>query len=383
VAEIIDNNVLYFPHIEIGDVALLKSALCVWETVYRIVPGTYEPQDSDEVKRAIDAGALRNIHLAAEDLAETREQYNDFLNSISYVPDALDRRDPEELDEDRPSGVQLARITDMMQERAYESITIHREKIDQRLVEELTDLMGAIRKEGDWLRLPRGLAEGYMLYLSNVVSQRRKMAKFTDSDAMFVAMQYFAHDGAFDENLIAEEGQDLSAALILQEIVPLGIENAEMKEVLAFRKANRDGRAAFRSSVLDLAKRLATIEDEQFLLEIAADFKKRLEESREITFARVIEHFWGVEPLLLFLGLPLAASAFQGITDIKSTVMTVGSFGIAGIGAIGDVMKTRRKDWVPAEATYYCKLKQAFNARSPIPKRLRMPGVLMDEFMND
>ncbi len=382
-ANIVDNNVLYFPHIEVADVALLKSALCVWETVYRIVPGSYKPRDSDEVKRAIDAGALRNIQLSGDDLAETREQYNDFISSIQYLPDALDRRTREEVSEATPTGVQLARIAETMQEPLYESTSIHREKVDERLVSELTELLGSIKQEGDWLRLPRGLAEGYMLYLSNVVSQRRNMPKFTDSDAMFVAMQYFAHNGAFDENLIPDADRDLSAALILQQIVPQGIENAEMKEVLAFRKANRDGREAFRSSVTDLAKQLAQIDDEQYVLDIATDFQRRMEESREITFAHVVEHFWGVEPLLLYLGLPLAASAFQGISNIKGVIMAVGSFGIAGVGAIADVMRARRKEWVPTEATYYCKLKQAFDAKSPIPKRLRLPGVLMDEFMND
>jgi hypothetical protein len=383
VANITDNNILYFPHIEVADVALLKSALCVWESVYRIVPGSYEPQDSDEVKRAIDAGALRNIHLSADDLAETREGYNDFISSIRYLPDALERHDREDPGDATPKDVPFADIVRTIEEPLYGSTTIHREKIDERLVAELAQLVGSITQDGDWLRLPRGLAECYMLYLSNIVSRRRNMPKFTDSDAMFVAMQYFAHDGAFDEDLIADTDQDLSAALILQQVVPQGIENAEMKEVLAFRKANRDGREAFRSSVIDLAKQLAKIDDEQYILDIARDFQKRMVESREITLAHVIEHFWGVEPLLLYLGLPLAASAFQGITNIKGTIMAVGAFGIAGIGAIADVMKARRKEWVPSEATYYCKLKQAFDGRSPVPKRLRLPGVLMDEFMND
>jgi hypothetical protein len=380
---ITDNNILYFPHIEVADVALLKSALCVWETVYRIVPGTYEVHDCDEVQRAIDAGALQNIHLSGNDLAETREEYSDFISSIRYLPDALDRRDRQEESDSTPIGMQLAHIAGTMQEPLFGSTTIHREKIDERLVAELAEVVGSISQEGDWLRLPRGLAECYMLYLSNVVSRRRNMPKFTDSDAMFVAMQYFAHDGSFDEDLIPDTDQDFSAAVILQQIVPQGIENAQMKEVLAFRKANRDGREAFRSSVIDLGKQLAKIDDEQYILDIARDFQKRMVESREITLAHVIEHFWGVEPLLLYLGLPLAASAFQGITDIKGPIMAVGAFGIAAIGAIADVMKARRTEWAPSEATYYCKLKQAFDARSPVPKRLRLPGVLMDEFMND
>src|SRR5258708_2431205 len=89
--EAIKGSVLYFPHIEVNDADWLKGALCIWDTVYRIVPEGYNPQDSHDVREAVDAGVLKNIDLSVKDLQETREQYHDFLASVAYLPDALDR----------------------------------------------------------------------------------------------------------------------------------------------------------------------------------------------------------------------------------------------------------------------------------------------------
>lgn len=172
--ELTKSNILYFPHIEIADSASLKAALCVWDAVYRIVPENFKPNDSDEVLQAVDAGALRNIRLSSADLAETREAYSEFIESISFMPDALDR-EPREMAE------------------------IHSDKMDERMVEELSELIGEIARNGDWLQLPRGLADGYMLFLANSVSRKRRLPKFTDSDTMFVSMEYFAMNGEFSE----------------------------------------------------------------------------------------------------------------------------------------------------------------------------------------
>src|ERR1700719_1845505 len=124
------NNILYFPHIEIADSSLLKSALCVWDIVYRIVPAAYEPNDSDEVREAIDRGRLRDIHLKPDDLVAARNDYLTFLESLPFLPDALD------------PGPQDA------------VALIHQEKMDQILIQKLSNHLGAITRNGDWIELP-------------------------------------------------------------------------------------------------------------------------------------------------------------------------------------------------------------------------------------
>jgi hypothetical protein len=43
-------SILYYPTIEFQSDTWLKAAICVWEKIYRIVPPSYKPHDSDEVK---------------------------------------------------------------------------------------------------------------------------------------------------------------------------------------------------------------------------------------------------------------------------------------------------------------------------------------------
>jgi hypothetical protein len=54
-------DVLYYPTIEFYDEVWLKTSLCLWDKIYRIVPDSYKPKDSDEVKTAIDNGLVKNI----------------------------------------------------------------------------------------------------------------------------------------------------------------------------------------------------------------------------------------------------------------------------------------------------------------------------------
>jgi hypothetical protein len=47
---------LYYPYMHFWNVGWLKSTALYWDSVSRIVPDGFEPKDSDEVKRLIDAG---------------------------------------------------------------------------------------------------------------------------------------------------------------------------------------------------------------------------------------------------------------------------------------------------------------------------------------
>src|ERR1700733_197092 len=352
-------NVLYFPHIEVRDTTLLKTALCVWESVYRIVPGGVKPEDTDDVKEAVDAGALRDIQLSDGDLRKARAEFHVFLDSVPLIPDGLTKA----------SG-------DVAQ--------IHSGKIDAQLMAELSDLIGLINRSGDWLELPRGLADGYMLFLSNAVAQRRAMPKITSSEAMFVAMQYFAHDGNMDEMIVpTEPNEDVSVALLLRTVVPQGLAESPMSQLLKFRNANTEGRQSFRESLNRMSDRLSKVEDYKFALDLVDEYRKRLEESQKITFARVREFFSGLEPCLLYLGLPVLAKAFDLTGTARDSVEVFGAIGIATIASLADAAKSKRKEWVPAEATYLAKLRQRFDERSPIPRTIRRLDRMMEEFMND
>ena len=235
------SNVLYFPHIEFPDSTWLKCALCVWESVYRIVPEGYVPNDTDEVRDAIHAGALNDIKLSSRDLQVARDAYRSFLDSVPFIPDAIERA---------PVG---------------SHIHVHQGKLDERMIAELSDLIGAITRKGDWLELPRGLADGYLLFLADAVAKRRALPKLTDSDTLFVAMQYFSMGGNMDEFCSPfDHEEDTNAALLFRGVLPGGLDSAPMKGVLNFRRANVEGRHAFRSAFEEVAAELAKVEDSDY-----------------------------------------------------------------------------------------------------------------------
>jgi hypothetical protein len=359
-ADALHANILYFPHIRIADPGMLKGALCVWDTVYRIVPESVTPNDSDEVREAVDSGRLRNIVLAPEDLIHARTAYTEFLNAQETLPSAL----------------------------AYtlegDYVPIHEEKMDYVMQQELADVLGSITRSGDWLQLPKGVADGYMLFLSDSVARRRKLAKFTDSESLFVAMQYFDADGSIDGDYrLPEMGENSIASLILNSFVPAGIESAKMGDVLQFCEANAEGKMAFRTAMHEIASKLVTLDDPNYLRDLAEQEKQRLEEASHLTLARIREHFSDFQSLIIYLGLPMAGKIIDVLTGQHDYVGQFACVGVAGIVALTDVAKSRRKEWVSSEASYYGQLRRKFDSKDPIPRPSSSLYRMMEEFVND
>ena len=187
------------------------------------------------------AGALNDIKLSSRDLQVARDAYRSFLDSVPFIPDAIERA---------PVG---------------SHIHVHQGKLDERMIAELSDLIGAITRKGDWLELPRGLADGYLLFLADAVAKRRALPKLTDSDTLFVAMQYFSMGGNMDEFCSPfDHEEDTNAALLFRGVLPGGLDSAPMKGVLNFRRANVEGRHAFRSAFEEVAAELAKVEDSDY-----------------------------------------------------------------------------------------------------------------------
>ncbi|SRR6266478_3433885 len=84
------SSVLYFPSIEFRSVEWLKLALLLWDRIYRIVPPSYTPQDSYEVRVAVDAGLIVNHNPTRENMAGIAIEYEAFLSSLrDPLPDCI------------------------------------------------------------------------------------------------------------------------------------------------------------------------------------------------------------------------------------------------------------------------------------------------------
>jgi DNA-directed RNA polymerase specialized sigma54-like protein len=232
------SSVLYYPTIEFQDETWLKSALLTWEKIYRIVPASYKPFDSDDVIRAIDLGCIENINLTKSDLTQTASSFQEFWDNVPFIPAALEGTDDTE-----------ARL--------------HPDKVDSRIRPILESLAKNIDAEG-FLRLSPEIANAYMLLLSETISRRRQIPKLTDNPDMFAIMHYFANDGNFDEWLTNDESKEVTTTVVLENILPDGISDMDMKEVLKFRDQFKSYREDFRNSIMSFTQQLALIEDQEF-----------------------------------------------------------------------------------------------------------------------
>jgi len=354
------SETLYYPSIEFCDDSWLKGALCHWDRVFRIVPPSYRPRDSDEVKESVDAGLVESITLSQGDLSETADSFMKFWAQAPFVPAGFEGYDEE-------------------------PIRLHPEKVDERIRGQLAALSERIDQDG-FLSLSKEVANSYMLFLSESISRRRCIPKLTDDADMFTAMTYFAHDGNFDEGVYSEERDEVTAALTLASLVPRSLETYRMRDVIQFHKDSQEGRAAFRTSVAGLIDELKGIEDKAF-------FEKRLQKFDEdlrgaqASLASALKN--GASDLgyaMLSVGLPMAFTAFGvlGIGANAWTAQAVGQSVLLGVvAAIADHARSRRASWTSIEANYWLSMHSAFPSGDGV--KLKVPSFhrKFEEFIND
>jgi len=353
-------KVLYYPTIEFMDETWLKSSLCVWDTIYRIVPDSYQPNDSDEVKKAIDAGVVENISLTEKDLSETADEFINFVESVDILPAGLDEYDE-------------------FHHR------LHPEKMDARVLPILQELSRGINTDG-FLDVSSEIANLYMLYLSNVVSRRRGINKLTDNGDMFSVMHYFANDGNFDEWVYNEEAEELSSALAISSIMPKGIESIKIEKVLEFRESTTDNRKHFKNSLDNLVSELIKIEDEGFSIDKVNEHIALLEDSNTETTEKIKSFFGEFKYSLISVGLPTAVSTL-GLLSGGGNLFDLNNIGkscfIGAVSAIADASRSKRKTWSSQDSFYYHQMKNVFGGKNGI--RFTVPNYhrIYEEFIND
>jgi len=354
------SEILYFPSIEFYDDAWLKGALCHWDKIYRIVPPSYIPQDSDEVKQAIDAGLVESIKLTSGDLSDTARQFVEFWDSTPFVPAGFEGYDEE-------------------------PIRLHPEKVDERIRGQLAALSKHIDKDG-FLSLSKEVANSYMLFLSESVSRRRLIPKITDDADMFTVISYFEQNGNFDEAVYSDERDEVTATLALASLVPAGIDTYPMRKVIQFHKDSTEGREAFRMAVAGLVDELKGIQDKDFFLKRIRKFDDNLRNSQNsiISVLKAGKADFGYA--MITTGLPMALSSFSviGMTGDPWNFQAVGQSALLGVvAALADHTRNRRSSWSSKEASYWLSLHATFKDNDGI--RLRLPSFhrKFEEFIND
>ncbi|MEI7999519.1 MAG: DUF6236 family protein, partial [Candidatus Omnitrophota bacterium] len=241
------DSILYFPTIEFRSAGWLKAALTVWDHVYRIVPPTYKPDDPYMIKQAEEEGFIRSIILEDADLKEAYEKFMVFYSKLSFVPAGLEPGD---------------------------TVRIHKEKIDGRLYPILDDI--AKSHDRDWYSLPSELVRGYMFYLSQTISERRQLVRGTDNADAWVVSAYFAENGNFKEFVYDTEAEIQYYNLAINDLIPLGIKDVPMSQIIEFVKKRRDEKSIFRNTLSGFVDKLAECESESHAKVLLQDYAKTL-----------------------------------------------------------------------------------------------------------
>jgi hypothetical protein len=350
-----DGKVLYFPTIEFQSDAWVKSALCVWETIYRIVPHSYVPQDSDEVKEASDAGLIESVKMNSEDLSSAAADFQIFIDEAAEFPGAL---------------------------QGYDNIRLHEEKVDARIVPVLQSLAKKIDPDG-WLSISEPVANAYMLFLSKTVAQRRCLADVTDNEDMFTVFSFFGYDGNFNSLVTNPNASEVAASLVLPNLLPKGIEVDSMKRVLEFRKQHVEARITYRSSVENLAKNLSSVEERSHAIGLVKEFENDLATGKATGGAKMSAKLGEFKHSTLVVGIPVAVSAMLGSKDGMNWGVVGKACGLGLIATMAHANKSARAKWKCSDAYYHLKLHGAFStfqsAEGPMPRYRRV----FHEFMDD
>lgn len=330
----VSESVLYYPTIEFTTDMWLKHALCVWDNVYRIVPSGYSPTDSDDVRKATDAGLVRDIRLSSQDLEEAAEDFEAFTNGLDFLPAGLEANE--------------------------ETVRLFSEKVDARILPKLKKLASHVGRQGA-LELPRQVANGYMLLLAETVARRRCLPKATDDPDMHAVLPYYAHDGNFDEQLYNAEATEFMASALVPTIMPGGLEFAPIEKILSLHKEAAEGRTAFRNAIAEFSECAARIEDARHRSDLVKDFESKLRTANTAREASLKRLFGQIGFSLLCVGLPVGVRAVRALHDGSDPYDPADICAGVTIGAVAafiDVSKARKRraSWSANENAYFLQL---------------------------
>jgi hypothetical protein len=340
------NSILYYPTIEIRDEEWLKSALLVWDKVYRIVPKDYSPNDTDEIKEAIDNDLIRSITLEDDDVKGVSSNFTDFMDSLPFTPAGLEESN---------------------------SAFVHPEKID-------ANSRGYT--ENGWLELPSEVARGYMYFLAQVVAERRLLERGTNDPYNFAIGAYFSELANFGEQIYNEEAAGYYSSLIVNDIIPRDLTSVPMKTIAKAINQSKDEKVQFRQELLRFSEQLHKCESVDHANTIFTDYKNDL--MRAKGDLRASQGFLnkGAVGSLFAMGTPTSLTAFgamAAVADPFSLTALSSSLLIGAIASYVDYNRTCSSASNPVGASYLISLDKRFSGTNRYPAFDRH----LEEFIND
>lgn len=348
-------SVLYFPHIEIQNPTWLKTALLLWDNVYRISPKSYTPRDTFEVSQAIDSDLVRSVNLEQPDLQAIAGDFIEFLEHLPFTPAGLEAGEVDQL---------------------------HPEKVDSALYP-LLEQYSQGQPKGGWISLPREIIRGYMFFLSREVAKRRNLERCTDDRYAFGIAGYFSESANFDEFLYNREAEGHFTSLMFNDLLPIDLSTVPMTKVIEVVNRTHDERDEFRKQLIKFADGLYHCESKDHAQTILNDYKNDLLAAKDQL--KSAHGFLGKTERgsLLTMGIPVALTAFGGLVsgglDPYGLHTIASSVFIGAVASYSDYRKAKSTSQNPYGASYLVCLDREFHNTGYYPAFDRY----MEEFIND
>ena len=350
------DSILYYPTIEITNGDWLKCSLLLWDSVYRIVPKSYEPQDSSDTKAAVDCGLVRSINLEDNDIRGLTNKFQSFCENLEFIPAGL--------------------------EDNYDISNLHEEKIDSHLYPVL-ERYAVGKSEGGFIQLPSYIARGYMFFLSTQVARRRGLARCTDDKYSHAVSAFFSEEGNFSENIYDREAAGYYSSLIINDLLPRNISSIPMQTIIRAIEKSKDERLEFRESLMRISRELYRCESDDHANVIYSDYahdlmraKKRLTDAQELSR---LEDLSG----LFVVGVPTTLTALGTFAAINlnpfSLKTVVPSLVIGAVAAYLNYPKVKPVHKGKHGASYLISLEKEFLSTNTYPAFDRY----FEEFIND
>ena len=355
------DGILYYPTIEIQDETFLKVALLFWDKVFRIVPESVTPNDSFEVKLAVEANLLENINLNSQDLVKTAEKFTVYCEKLHSIPAAFTNRNFE--------------------------IKIHPEKIDEKLRVYFRQIAYNIDRQG-YYHVDETIGSGYMFYLADTISQRRNIAKLTEDIDVFAGMTFFDGGAGFGEEMITDTSLDAYSNLVIESLIPADIRSLSIDKIIKLNEKYKVEKTRFRNLISNFIGKLSKIEDSEFAKKEIESFKKSLIENQATKY-EVLRSFIGeLKFSLFYVGFPTLISNILGNLispheDFYSFNKICQGASIAGVASIVQAGRETRREWKSSTSNYYIDLLKDLDSKDPVNLKYRNVRGRLNEFVND
>lgn len=312
---------LYYPSIALNNVRLIKTMSLYYDSIFRIVPNGVRPEDSAELQPLLEDDRIGRM---IDPSPYSQDASAEFINKL----DDWDAAALVPGDED-----DLARL--------------HTGKMDEEVRRLFLD--AGYDENADWLTVPTSLASNYMLYLANIIASKNNLELLTSEWGAWTGTNYFSVDGEIDEYLMPpnsgiefEEDTLGLFSLMIDELVPINIEEIPSEKIIEFREKRRDEILRFHKVIEDLKLELSKTDANEVSQErveaTIKDLKKAMKDFKKSARSLKVQGWAGT--FLSGISAPIYLLNVFGVP--VESVIKFGA-GSIGLGGMYNIMTTKNK----------------------------------------